>query len=100
MDMFFNRPREKDLSLFIPGYAYFQGLIYSHGNVKAIGPIRVIGGIICKTPEGSPTKKSISLEKGAMLTTNPDYLARKMVNPNLKLRITSWREISTTVRER
>ncbi|MCD4785452.1 MAG: hypothetical protein K8T10_16655 [Candidatus Eremiobacteraeota bacterium] len=103
MDMFFNNPSDKDLKLYIPGYAYFQGVIYSNGNVQALGPIRVIGGIISqrKDPtDPSQTPKLIKIERGAMLTTNPDYRNKKMTPPNLRLKITRWKEIPSTVKER
>ncbi len=103
MDIFFDDPGDKDLDLYIPGYAYFQGIIYSNGNVQALGPIRIIGGIICqrKDPANlSETPKSIKMEKGAMLTTNPDYLSKKLTPPNVRLKITKWREVPTTVKER
>jgi len=103
MDIFFNDPGDKDLELYVPGYAYFQGIIYSNGNVQALGPIRIIGGIICqrKNPDDlSEPPKSIKLEKGAMLTTNPDYLDKKMTPPSIRLRITRWKEIPTNVKVR
>jgi len=101
MDMFFNDPGDKDLSLYIPGYAYFQGVLYSNGNVQALGPIRVIGGIISQrqTP-GDPNPGSIKMEKGAMLTTNPEYIEKRFVPPNTKLRIVKWKEIPSNVKER
>lgn len=103
MNIFFNDPGDKDLSLYIPGYSYFQGMIYSNGNVHMMGPIRVIGGIICqrKDPDDfSEAPKSIKLDRGAMLTTNPDYLGKKMTPPGVRLRITKWKEVPTTVKER
>ncbi len=85
---FFNSPTDKDLLLYVPGYSYLQGIIYANGNVKALGPIRVIGGIIENNPD-----KSIVLEKGAMLTTNPDYLKAHTNSSSVKLKITKWEEV-------
>ncbi len=87
-DKFFNDPSDKDLLLYVPGYSYLQGIVYANGDVKALGPIRVIGGIIENNPD-----KSIVLEKGAMLTTNPDYIKSHISSSSVKLKVTKWEEV-------
>jgi hypothetical protein len=99
MEELLNNPTSKDLQLYVPGYAYFQGVVYSKGNISALGPVRIIGGVICQTPDDSATKKQIILQKGAMLTTNPDYLKRTLTPPALKLKVTRWEEKATNVKE-
>lgn len=99
MQEFLSNPSSKNLQLYIPGYAYFQGVVYSTGNIKALGPVRIIGGVVCQTPSDAVDKKQIVLEKGAMLTTNPDYLKKKLNPPALKLKVTRWEEKPTSVKE-
>ncbi|MCE1247114.1 MAG: hypothetical protein LWY06_10760 [Firmicutes bacterium] len=92
MSLFLSDPANKNLQLYIPGYAYYQGVIYSNGNVRTMGPIRVIGGVVCKNSDSSADEKQILMEKGAMLTTNPEYLKKKLSPPSLKLKVTQWEE--------
>jgi len=102
MDMLFNDPGDKKLKLYVPGYAYFQGVIYSNGNIQAKGPVRIIGGVICQRKDPadlSETPKSITLKDGAMLTTDPDYLDKRLSPPNLRLRITKWEEMPGKMKE-
>jgi hypothetical protein len=97
--MFLQDPANKKLQLYIPGYAYYQGIVYSNGEIRAMGPIRVIGGVFCQTPDGAASEKQILLEKGAMLTTNPDYLKRKLNPSSLKLKVTQWEEKPVSLKE-
>lgn len=101
MATFFSNPVAKDLKLYVPGYAYFQGIVYSKGNITALGPIRVIGGIVTKAPpQGSSEPKGITLKKGAMLTTDPEYLNRRTNPPQVRLRVTQWEEIPVALKSR
>jgi len=68
MSWFLNQSQDPKLNLYVPGYAYYQGALYSKGKTEIVGPVRVIGGVYS---EGSGTTK---LQKGAMITTDTEYL--------------------------
>lgn len=99
MEMFFNHPSSRDLKLYIPGYAYFQGIVYSKGDIKAMGPIRIIGGVVVNTPDEETEMKEISLQKGAMLTTDQEYLKKKMSRSQTKLKVVTWEEVPVKLKE-
>ncbi|MCD6309144.1 MAG: hypothetical protein J7M18_00410 [Candidatus Eremiobacteraeota bacterium] len=91
-DLFFYNPTNGRLNLFIPNYAYFQGLVYTHGNFTAAGPLRVIGGVVAlSTTPG--TGKNIHLQDGAILTTDPEYLRQVFPPYTRSYRIIEWKEI-------
>ncbi len=99
MQMFFDDPQNPMLTLAIPGYVYFQGVVYAKGNIKSTGPIRVIGGIV-SNKEGRNVEDGgkISLENGAILTTNPEYLEKYTDPPKIKYKVVKWREVDKTVK--
>jgi hypothetical protein len=68
MNWFLNQSQDPKLSLYVPGYAYYQGVIYAKGKTEIVGPVRIIGGVY---NEGSSATK---LQKGAMITTDTEYL--------------------------
>lgn len=89
----FNESKRKTLMLVVPGYAYFQGLVYTNGNFKAIGHIRVIGGIIAYSQEGAGTSRSIYIKDGAMLTSCPEYLRQYITGGKNSVVIIKWEEV-------
>jgi len=94
LNLFFNSPWDSRMGLYIPGYAYFQGIIYSQGNITAAGPVRIIGGVVANSLNTSPHGKKILIEKGAMLTADPDYLLKQVQRSNNFLRVVEWKEIT------
>ena len=94
IDMFFNDPANPVLQLVVPDYVYFQGLVYSKGNIKTMGPIRVMGGMFC-TKDGSGDVKQVTLEGGAMVTTVPEYQRQKLLPPRNRFRVVNWSEVGT-----
>jgi len=68
MNWFLNQSQDPKLSLYVPGYAYYQGVLYAKGKTEIVGPVRIIGGVYS---EGSSATK---LQKGAMITTDTEYL--------------------------
>jgi len=91
MNAFFANSSSSRLKLLIPEYAYFQGIIYSKGNFTASGPLRILGGVVAI--KGSGLGANITLEKGAMLTTDPEYL-KSMFEPSYRnYRIVEWKEV-------
>ncbi|MCL5037218.1 MAG: hypothetical protein M1269_08905 [Chloroflexi bacterium] len=91
-DLFFYNSTNGRLNLYIPNYAYFQGLVYSHGNFTAAGPLRVIGGVVALDPS-SAIGRNINLEDGAMLTTDPEYLSQVFPPYTRSYRVIEWKEI-------
>ncbi|MDQ7822831.1 MAG: hypothetical protein RDV48_08570 [Candidatus Eremiobacteraeota bacterium] len=99
MDWFLNSSQNPNLNRFLPNYSYFQGLLYSNGKVEVVGPVRVIGGVFssCDNAEqghlGTTGKENV-LQKGAMITTDSEYLQSFSVHPAPKLHITQWEEVT------
>ncbi|GEM_PF-1728025 len=92
MSWFFDQPQDPKLNLYVPGYAYFQGAIFAKGKTEIVGPIRVIGGVYS---EGSGTTK---LQKGAMITTDTEYLERDSASLGFpqaknKFHVSEWEEL-------
>lgn len=92
--LFFEDPGNPKLALVVPDYVYFQGLAYSKGNMHAMGPIRIIGGIICSTSDTSAANE-IKVKRGAILTTNPDYQRKNLIPPRNRFRVVTWKEVET-----
>ena len=67
------KPGSPDSALYIPGYSYFQGFIYTPSKLNVSGQVRVIGG--------SAAGAEVQLREGAMMTTNPDCLKQSSVKP-------------------
>lgn len=90
---FFNEPTNPILVLIIPEYSYLQGLVYSRGAIKTLGPMRVYGGVFgTKDSAGNPS--SVTLKGGAMFTTLPEYQQKKLIPPKNRFRVVSWKEES------
>lgn len=99
MQTFFENPNSKMLKLYIPGYAYFQGVIFSNNDINALGPIRVFGGIVSKSDDNQ-SNNSIRLEKGSMITTGGEYLGKKNVPPSsTRLKVVEWEEIPVKIKD-
>lgn len=92
MDFSFSENSDKkNMVFFIPGYAYFQGVVYTTGSFKAVGHVRVIGGIISSNNISPGT---IYIQNGAVLTSCPEYLSSYITGGRNSLVITKWEEIS------
>ena len=92
IEMFFNDPGNPLLYLVVPEYVYFQGLVYSKGHIKTMGPMRVMGGVFC-TKDDAGAEKQVSLESGAMLTTIPEYQQQRLIPPKNRFRVVNWAEV-------
>lgn len=84
LDRLFRGELDTHSQLYIPGYAYFQGVVGSGGPVTVAGQVRVIGGA-----SGSSGK----LQNGAMVTTAPDYLEGRVTPSRNRFRVTEWKEL-------
>jgi hypothetical protein len=84
--MLFEEPNNPQVALHIPHYSYFQGLVYSDGEINLRGPIRVVGAVV----GGAGT---VTLQAGAMLTTDSEYLQGKIEPSRVRYRVTEWREV-------
>lgn len=92
MSWFLNQSQDPKLNLYVPGYAYYQGALYSKGKTQIVGPVRVIGGVYS---EGSGTTK---LQKGAMITTDTEYLEGRngfngFSQGKNKFHVSEWEEL-------
>lgn len=52
----------------IPNYSYFQGIVQAHNHIIVAGQVRIVGGIL----GADDTDATVSLYRGAMVTSNPD----------------------------
>ena len=77
-------PGSPDSALYIPGYAYYQGFIYTPAQLNVAGQVRVIGG--------SAARSDVQLSQGAMLTTNPDCLNSRISPFRYRYRVVDWKE--------
>jgi len=92
MSWFLNQSQDPRLNLYVPGYAYFQGALYSKGKTEIVGPVRILGGVYS---EGSGTTK---LQKGAMITTDTEYLESRagfdgFSQGKNKFHVSEWEEL-------
>lgn len=78
-------PNSPNSALYIPGYAYFQGVIYTPKNMSLSGQVRVIGAMAAR--------ESASLHDGAMVTTNPDALRGRLQPHRFRYQIVNWKEL-------
>lgn len=85
MTQMITRPGSAESALYIPGYAYYQGLIYTEKGFAAIGQVRLIGGVV--------SRQDSSLGSGAMITTNPEAMMRRVQPAHYHYQIKNWREI-------
>lgn len=78
-------PNSPTSALYIPGYAYYQGFVYSPKGISVIGQVRLIGG--------AAAAEDVALRDGAMLTTNPDALNGRIQPSRFRYRIVNWKEV-------
>ena len=78
------KPGSPDSALYIPGYAYFQGFIYTPSKLRVDGQVRVIGG--------SAAGAEVEMGQGAMMTTNPDCLKPRISPFRYRYRVVDWKE--------
>jgi hypothetical protein len=78
------KPGSPDSALYIPGYAYFQGFIYTPAKLRVEGQVRVIGG--------SAAAEEVEMGQGAMMTTNPDCLKPRISPFRYRYRVVDWKE--------
>ena len=84
MTSILQQPGSPDSSLYIPGYSYFQGFIYTPQQLRVNGQVRLIGG--------SAAGAEASLSQGAMVTTNPDCLKERIQPSRYRYRVVDWHE--------
>lgn len=85
----FERPYSPRTRLYLPNYAYTQGLVYARGKVGVFGQVRVIGGTASPGPDGDTR-----LGFGAMITASPQYVTPRATPRSPRLHIASWKERS------
>jgi len=78
------KPGSPDSALYIPGYSYYQGFIYTPNKLRVDGQVRVIGG--------SAAGSEVEMAQGAMLTTNPDCLKPRVSPFRYRYRVVDWKE--------
>ncbi|MFN8606855.1 MAG: hypothetical protein U0931_04945 [Vulcanimicrobiota bacterium] len=78
------KPGSPDSALYIPGYSYFQGFVYTPSKLNVDGQVRVIGG--------SAAGAEVELKEGAMVTTNPDCLKPRISPFRYRYRVVDWKE--------
>lgn len=77
-------PDSPESALYIPNYAYYQGIVYSPQGVSVIGQVRVVGGIA--------SGADVSLRNGAMATTCPDAFRGRVSPSRYRYYVSEWRE--------
>ncbi len=87
LDFLFQQPYSPQTRLYLPNYAYFQGLVYARGDVGVFGQVRVIGGTAAPGPDGDTR-----LGYGAMITASPQYVTHRATPRSPRLHIASWKE--------
>lgn len=92
--LFFEDPANPILALTVPKYVYFQGAVFTKGDLKALGPIRIIGGIVCSRSD-TGEENNVVLKNGSILTTNPDALKKRYEPPRNRYHVVKWHEISS-----
>ncbi|MBT9588934.1 hypothetical protein IV102_36710 [bacterium] len=78
-------PNSPTSALYIPNYAYYQGLIYTPKGLSVIGQVRIIGG--------AAARASVALRDGAMVTTNPEAFQDRVQPTRFRYQITNWKEV-------
>ncbi|MBI3925759.1 MAG: hypothetical protein HY319_09480 [Armatimonadetes bacterium] len=86
LDLLFRYPNDPRTRLYIPNYAYTQGMVYAEGNLGIYGQVRTIGAATAAGP-GSPAQ----IGYGAMVTTNPDFLRDRFVPETPRYQILEWK---------
>lgn len=78
-------PDSPESALYIPNYAYYQGIVYSPSGVVVIGQVRLVGGLA--------SGGDVALREGAMATACPDAF-RGRVNPSrYRYYVSEWQEV-------
>lgn len=88
LDQLFNKPFDPRLKVYIPAYSYFQGVAYSPQNLQVLGQVRLLGSAMTEGPTSQ-----ITLANGAMITTEPDYLADKIKPAQNRYKVLEWKEV-------
>lgn len=88
LDQLFHQPFDPQLQVYVPAYSYFQGVAYSPKNLQVLGQVRLLGAAMTEGPTSQ-----ITLANGAMITTEPDYLADKMQPAQRRYKVLEWKEI-------
>ena len=78
-------PNSPTSALYIPNYSYYQGFIYTPKGLAVIGQVRLIGG--------AAAGESVSLRDGAMMTTNPEAMQKRIQPSRFRYQITNWKEV-------
>jgi len=84
LNRLFLDPFDPTVRLYIPKYAYFQGLAYSKGKLEVVGQVRALGGGVAQG--------DIGMRDGGMVTTNPDYLLGRFTPARTRYKILEWKE--------
>lgn len=85
LNRLFLDPFDPTIRLYIPKYAYFQGLAYARGKLEVVGQVRALGGGVAQGDLG--------LRDGGMVTTNPDYLLGRFQPARARYRVLEWKEV-------
>jgi len=81
--------------LFDDNQSFFQGVIYSYGDISVEGPINVIGAVVTVRGTKSPSAStgSIYLKNGGNITANMEYMVGSKPFYRILTDVLSWCEL-------